>query len=158
MADYQFSTVWRVEASVQEVWEILSHPDLWPEWWGSLVQIIELRKGDGRGIGALHRYTWKGALPYHITFDIHVLTIQPLCLLEGEASGEVEGRGVWSLSAHGRETLVRYDWDIRTNTRWMNLLAPLAGPVFRWNHHRVMRDGAKGLARRLGRRVEVHVG
>jgi negative regulator of sigma E activity len=24
MADYQFSTVWRVEASVQEVWEILS--------------------------------------------------------------------------------------------------------------------------------------
>jgi len=122
------------------------------------VQIVELRKGDGRGIGALHRYTWKGALPYHITFDIHVLTIQPLCLLEGEASGEVEGRGVWSLSAHGRETLVRYDWDIRTNTRWMNLLAPLAGPVFRWNHHRVMRDGAKGLARRLGRRVEVHVG
>ncbi|MCG1031037.1 SRPBCC family protein [Bacillus amyloliquefaciens] len=158
MADYQFSTVWRVEASVQEVWEILCHPDLWPEWWESLEQIIELKKGDVRGIGALHRYTWKGALPYRLTFDIHVLTIQPLCLLEGEASGEVEGRGVWSLSERGRETIVRYDWDIRTNARWMNVLAPLAGPVFRWNHDRVMRDGAKGLARRLGRRVEVSVG
>ena len=158
MADYQFSTVWRVEASVQEVWEILCHPDLWPEWWESLEQIIELKKGDGRGIGALHRYTWKGALPYRLTFDIHVLTIQPLCLLEGEASGEVEGRGVWSLTERGRETIVRYDWDIRTNARWMNVLAPLAGPVFRWNHDRVMRDGAKGLARRLGRRVEVSVG
>lgn len=158
MADYQFSTVWRVEASVQEVWEILCHPDLWPEWWESLEQIIELKKGDVRGIGALHRYTWKGALPYRITFDIHVLTIQPLCLLEGEASGEVEGRGVWSLTERGRETIVRYDWDIRTNARWMNVLAPLAGPVFRWNHDRVMRDGAKGLARRLGRRVEVSVG
>ncbi|WP_312346777.1 SRPBCC family protein [Leclercia sp.] len=158
MADYQFSTIWRVEASVQEVWEILCHPDLWPEWWESLEQIIELKKGDGRGIGALHRYTWKGALPYRITFDIHVLTIQPLCLLEGEASGEVEGRGVWSLTERGRETIVRYDWDIRTNARWMNMLAPLAGPVFRWNHDRVMRDGAKGLARRLGRRVEVSVG
>ncbi|QGU11040.1 polyketide cyclase [Leclercia sp. J807] len=158
MADYQFSTVWRVEASVQEVWEILCHPDLWPEWWESLEQIIELKKGDVRGIGALHRYTWKGALPYRITFDIHVLTIQPLCLLEGEASGEVEGRGVWSLTERGRETIVRYDWDIRTNARWMNMLAPLAGPVFRWNHDRVMRDGAKGLARRLGRRVEVSVG
>lgn len=158
MADYQFSTVWRVEASVQEVWEILCHPDLWPEWWESLEQIIELKKGDVRGIGALHRYTWKGALPYRLTFDIHVLTIQPLCLLEGEASGEVEGRGVWSLTERGRETIVRYDWDIRTNARWMNVLAPLAGPVFRWNHDRVMRDGAKGLARRLGRRVEVSVG
>lgn len=158
MADYQFSTIWRVEASVQEVWEILCHPDLWPEWWESLEQIIELKKGDVRGIGALHRYTWKGALPYRLTFDIHVLTIQPLCLLEGEASGEVEGRGVWSLTERGRETIVRYDWDIRTNARWMNVLAPLAGPVFRWNHDRVMRDGAKGLARRLGRRVEVSVG
>ena len=158
MADYQFSTVWRVEASVQEVWEILCHPDLWPEWWESLEQIIELKKGDVRGIGALHRYTWKGALPYRLTFDIHVLTIQPLCLLEGEASGEVEGHGVWSLTERGRETIVRYDWDIRTNARWMNMLAPLAGPIFRWNHDRVMRDGAKGLARRLGRRVEVSVG
>lgn len=158
MADYQFSTVWRVEASVQEVWEILCHPDLWPEWWESLEQIIELKKGDVRGIGALHRYTWKGALPYRLTFDIHVLTIQPLCLLEGEASGEVEGRGVWSLTERGRETIVRYDWDIRTNARWMNVLAPLAGAIFRWNHDRVMRDGAKGLARRLGRRVEVSVG
>ena len=158
MADYQFSTIWRVEASVQEVWDILCHPDLWPEWWESLVQIVELKKGDVRGIGALHRYTWKGALPYHITFDIHVLTIQPLSLLEGEASGEVVGRGVWSLSDHGQETIVRYDWDIRTNPRWMNLLAPLAGPVFRWNHHQVMRDGANGLARRLGTRVEVYAG
>jgi len=57
MADYQFSTVSRFEASVQEVWEILSHPDLWPEWWGSLVQIVELSKGDAPGIRALHRYT-----------------------------------------------------------------------------------------------------
>lgn len=158
MADYRFSTVWRVKASRQVVWDILCHPDLWPEWWDSLVQITELKKGDVQGIGALHRYTWKGALPYRLTFDIHVLTIEPLCLLEGEASGEVEGRGVWSLSEQGVETVVRYDWNIRTNTRWMNLLAPLAGPVFRWNHDRVMRDGAKGLARRLGTRVEIDSG
>ncbi|WP_159339376.1 MULTISPECIES: SRPBCC family protein [Leclercia] len=158
MADYTFSTLWRVEASLQEVWAILSHPDVWPEWWESLEQVIELKRGDARGIGALHRYTWKGALPYRLTFDIHVLTIQPLSLLEGEASGEVEGRGVWSFSEHEGNTLVRYDWDIRTTTRWMNLLAPLAAPVFRWNHHRVMRDGAQGLARKLGRRVEMSVG
>ncbi|MCP2005358.1 SRPBCC family protein [Buttiauxella ferragutiae] len=156
MADYKFCTIWRVEASVSEVWDILCHPDLWPEWWGSLEQIIELKKGDIQGIGALHRYTWKGVLPYRITFDIHVLNITPFCLLEGEASGEVEGRGVWSFSDNGVDTIVRYDWNIRTNTRWMNYLAPLAAPVFRWNHHMVMRDGAKGLARKLGTRVEVY--
>lgn len=76
------------------VWDVFSHPDRWPEWWGSLERIVEIRKGDLRGIGALHRYTWKGALPYRLTFDINVLKIRPCTLLEGQASGTVEGRGM----------------------------------------------------------------
>lgn len=50
MADYQFSTVWRVEASIQEVWDVFSHPDQWPEWWESLERIVEIKKGDVQGI------------------------------------------------------------------------------------------------------------
>ena len=91
MANYRFSTVWRVEASIQEVWDVFSHPDQWPEWWESLERIVEIKKGDIQGIGALHRYTWKGALPYRLTFDINVLNILPCSLLEGQASGAVEG-------------------------------------------------------------------
>lgn len=155
MADYQFSTVWRVEASIQEVWDVFSHPDQWPEWWGSLERIVEIKKGDVQGIGALHRYTWKGALPYRLTFDINVLNILPCSLLEGQASGAVEGRGVWYFSASGAETIVRYDWNVRTTIRWMNYLAPLAAPVFRWNHDTVMREGARGLARKLATNVYI---
>lgn len=155
MAEYRFSTTWQVKAPLQTVWDILCHPDMWPHWWKGLEQIIEIEKGDLQGIGALHRYTWKGVLPYRITFDIHVLTIVPLRLLEGQASGEVEGIGQWSLFFNGTDTIVRYDWHIRTNTRWMNCLAPIAAPLFRWNHDSVMREGAKGLARKLGTRVEM---
>ncbi|WP_145550437.1 SRPBCC family protein [Yersinia intermedia] len=155
MAEYRFSTTWQVKAPLQTVWDILCHPDMWPHWWKGLEQIIEIEKGDLQGIGALHRYTWKGVLPYRITFDIHVLTIIPLRLLEGQASGEVEGIGQWSLFFNGTDTIVRYDWHIRTNTRWMNCLAPIAAPLFRWNHDSVMREGAKGLARKLGTRVEM---
>ena len=32
----------------------------------------------------------------------------------------------------------------------MNLLAPAARPVFRWNHDQLMREGGQSLARRLG--------
>ena len=35
----------------------------------------------------------------------------------------------------------------------MNLLAPLARPIFEWNHDVVMRRGAEGLARLLGARL-----
>lgn len=155
MAEYRFSTLWRVEAPLQIVWDILAHPDMWPNWWKSLEQVVEIEKGDIRGIGALHRYTWKGALPYRITFDIHVVTIKPLHSLEGVASGEVEGIGLWSLFYDGTDTIVRYDWQIRTNKRWMNYLAPIAAPLFRWNHHSVMREGAKGLACKLGTKVYI---
>lgn len=155
MAEYQFSTTWRIKAPLQDVWDVLYHPDVWPEWWRNVVRIVEIEKGDEYGIGALHRYTWKGVLPYRITFDIRVMDIVPLQLLEGQASGEVEGIGQWFLSYDGTYTLARYHWHIRTKALWMNCLAPLTAPLFRWNHHSVMREGARGLARKLGTHVEV---
>ena len=35
----------------------------------------------------------------------------------------------------------------------MNLLAPLARPLFRWNHDAIMREGGVALARRLNVRL-----
>jgi hypothetical protein len=35
----------------------------------------------------------------------------------------------------------------------MNLVAPLAAPVFRWNHNVVMHQGGEGLAVLLGARL-----
>jgi hypothetical protein len=47
-------------------------------------------------------------------------------------------------------TIVRYDWNVETTKRWMNLLTPIARPLFEWNHNVVMNWGAEGLAKRLG--------
>ena len=46
-----------------------------------------------------------------------------------------------------------YEWDVGTKRRWMNLLAPIARPIFAWNHDYVMRNGAQGLARLLDARL-----
>jgi hypothetical protein len=35
----------------------------------------------------------------------------------------------------------------------MNLLAPVARPIFRWNHNVVMHQGGRGLAALLGARL-----
>lgn len=154
MREYQFSTIWRIKAPLQAVWDAIFHPDNWHCWWKSVKQVIEMEKGDVSGVGALHRYTWKGALPYRLTFNMRVLNIQPMLTLEGEASGEVEGKGKWHFTHDGTYTIVRYDWHVRTNTWWMNLLAPLVHPLLRWNHDVVMREGAKGLSHLLGASVE----
>ena len=38
----------------------------------------------------------------------------------------------------------------------MNRLAPLARPAFAWNHDYVMRQGARGLAEKLGVELVTH--
>ena len=153
MARFRFSTVWCINAPVHEVWEAIHDSTRWPEWWKNVEHVSELQSGAGDGLGAVHRYTWKGALPYRVIVDMRVTRVEPLSALEGEASGALEGTGRWSFSADGGNTTVRYDWHVRTTSGWMNLLAPVARPVFRWNHDSIMREGGRALARRLNARL-----
>jgi hypothetical protein len=153
MKTYDFVTVWRVKAPIESVWNEIYHSGDWPTWWKGVESVVEVRKGDERGVGSIHRYIWKSKLPYRLSFDMETVRVEPPRLLEGIAVGELQGRGLWQLSTESSETIVRYDWNVETTKRWMNLLSPSARPLFEWNHNVVMSWGAQGLARRLGTSV-----
>ncbi|MBI3935656.1 MAG: SRPBCC family protein [Betaproteobacteria bacterium] len=153
MAEYRLTTVWRIDAPLQQVYEAICRPARWPSWWWGVKDVVELEPGDERGVGRLLRYTWKALLPYALTFTIRVVRVEPLAALEGIADGELEGTGRWRFSQEGSITAVCYEWQVRTTKRWMNLLAPIASPLFEWNHNLIMREGGKGLARLLGARL-----
>lgn len=150
MKAYEFLTIWRVKAPIESVWNEIYHSDEWPTWWKGVESVVEVRKGDENGVGSVRRYTWKSKLPYRLSFGMQTIRIEPPRLLEGIAIGELQGRGLWQLSTEGSETIVRYDWNVETTKSWMNLLAPIARPLFEWNHNVVMSWGAEGLAKRLG--------
>jgi uncharacterized protein YndB with AHSA1/START domain len=158
MAEYRFLTTWCLEAPIEPVWEAIHDSERWPEWWRGVERVVELDPGDEAGIGQVGRYTWKSRLPYELSFDVTTLRKERPHLLEGEASGELAGTGTWRLSEGGGLTTVLYEWDVRTTRAWMNLLAPLARPVFAWNHDWVMKHGGEGLARLLGARLVVASG
>jgi uncharacterized protein YndB with AHSA1/START domain len=152
--EYRLSTIWHIDAPLQEVWAAIQDSAHWPEWWNNVVCVEQLEAGSDQGVGAVQRYTWKGWLPYRLVFDMRVTRVVPLVALEGEASGDVEGAGRWSFSSDSyHRTVVRYDWCIRTRRGWMNALAPLMRPVFQWNHDAVMHEGGEALARRLDARL-----
>jgi hypothetical protein len=153
MKTYDFVTVWRVKAPIESVWNEIYHSGDWPTWWKGVESVVEVRKGDERGVGSIHRYTWKSKLPYRLSFEMQTVRVEPPRLLEGIAVGELQGRGLWQLSTEGSETIVRYDWNVVTTKRWMNLLSPIARPLFEWNHNVVMNWGAEGLQKRLGATV-----
>jgi hypothetical protein len=152
MADYRFLTTWMIDAPPQDVWNAIYHPERWPEWWKGVQSVEKLREGDGDGVGSVYRHRWKSMLPYTVGFDIETIRVEPRTLIEGRAEGGLAGIGRWRFF-HGDATVVTYEWIVRTTKPWMNALAPLARPVFEWNHDVVMRRGGEGLARHLGARL-----
>jgi hypothetical protein len=111
--------------------------------------------GEGRRIGsgcATPLYVVESAAVPAV-FQHAVNVVQPPYLLAGEAIGELTGTVLWTLSAADTSTRVRYEWEVVTSRAWMNMLAPLMAPAFRWNHRQVMAAGARGLAQYLGVRL-----
>lgn len=153
MNRYALVTEWQLEAPIERVWEALYDVASWPAWWPYVLAVKELESGDARGVGAVRRYTWSSRLPYRLSFNMRSTVVERPQVLEGEAVGELNGTGRWTLTEAGAITRVRYAWNVATSRAWMNALAPLMAPMFRWNHGQVMAAGGRGLAAHLGVRL-----
>jgi uncharacterized protein YndB with AHSA1/START domain len=150
MSAYSFVTVWRLAAPIDRVWDAIRDSERWPTWWSYVVEVRRLTSGDEQGVGERFETRWRTRLPYTLAFTFETTRVERPHLLEGRASGELEGLGRWRLQEEGGITVVQYEWQVSTNKAWMNLLAPIARPAFSWNHDAIMNSGGEGLARYLG--------
>ena len=155
--DYRFLTTWLLECERDRVWDAIYESEAWPEWWRGVKVAERLTEGDEHGIGQRGRYVWRSRIPYAVEFEIRTTRVERPFLLEGEATGGLEGVGRWRLfeerDAGTPVTAVLYEWNVRTTKPWMNLVAPIARPVFEWNHDWVMRNGGVGMCRLLDCRL-----
>ena len=150
MPSYRFLTTWLIDAPRERAWAELHDAVSWPDWWRGVVRVEELEPGDEDSVGARHLIKWRSRLPYPLEFEFVTDSVDAPREMAGRAFGELQGSGRWRLFEDGDVTAVLYEWNVETTKRWMNRLAPLARPVFAWNHDVVMRWGGEGLARRLG--------
>lgn len=156
MAAFAFLTTWCVAAPIQDVWDVISTRERYPEWWKGVRSVSELEPGGEHGVGALSRVRWRSRLLYSLQFDMRVTRAEPPYLLEGHASGELQGTGVCRLYEGAAGTALIYSWEVSTTRAWMTGLAPFVRPLFTWNHDQIMRQGAHGLAQRLGVELVAH--
>jgi hypothetical protein len=96
-----------------------------------------------------YRIAWRSRVPYQLEFDFEVVDLDEPRSMHGVAGGALTGMGHWRLYEQDGVTAVTYEWNVETTKLWMNVLGPLARPVFEYNHDIVMRWGGEGLARRL---------
>jgi hypothetical protein len=102
VAGYRFSTVWWTAAGTDRVWEVLANYATWSTWWRGIQSVEVLRDGDESGVGTILRQQWRSRVPYTLIFDLEMLRIESGKLLDGRASGDLEGACRWTFASGRR--------------------------------------------------------
>jgi hypothetical protein len=153
VVQYHLASRWTFAAPVGAVWAELSRPELWPTWWKGVQAVRLLEQGDGNGLGAYREMSWRGLFPARLRFKLRTVKIEPRALIETMADGQLTGMGRWQLVRAGAGTEVQHDWIVNVSVPDVPVLSALAGLLFRWNYHWLMKAGQRGLESRVGVRL-----
>jgi hypothetical protein len=151
--DYHFIDRWRVEGDVKEVADILEDALSLSTWWPSVYfEVKEIEPGGERGVGKLISLRAGGWLPYTLRIEFRTTESRYPNGFSMDATGDLEGKGVWTFAPDGPFVNVTYDWTIRANKPIVDKLSFLLKPIFRSNHNWTMRRGEESLKLELLRR------
>ena len=142
-AEYLFVDEWDVAAPPQAVFEALADARTYPRWWTPVYLDVDA-DGPPR-LGKVSRQHFKGRLPYHLHTESTITRLEPPNVVEGDVTGDLRGRGTWTLTPTASGTHVRFDWRVLADRRLLRLLTPVLRPVFRWNHNWAIARAMEGL-------------
>lgn len=144
---YHFITRIEMTAEPERIWKVLARSESWIGWWRWLRSVEVIDEGGDDGTGHRVRHVVGSPLRYRLGYVGRVTNATEPFMSRFEAEGDLKGQGLFTLehTNHG-STLLVFHWLVETPKPWMNLLAPLARPVFVWSHHRLMEDFAEDLA------------
>ena len=150
---FRIPTTWRVRGRIEDVAIILSEPEEFPRWWGDVyLSVKTIKAGDANSIGQTVAVYSKGWLPYRLNWQGTLVENRMPTSWTVEATGDLVGRGIWTLTQTGDAAEVSYDWSVSSDRLLFRLLAPF----FRWlmisNHKWAMAKGEAGLEAELARR------
>ena len=153
-ADYHFVDCWRVEGDVKEVADIIEDALSLSRWWPSVYfQVKELESGNGaHGVGKLISLRAGGQLPYTLRINFRTVESRYPDGFSMDATGDLEGKGIWTFEQDGPFVNVTYDWTISANKTIIEKFSFLLKPIFRSNHNWTMKRGEESLKLELARR------
>jgi hypothetical protein len=151
--EYRLITHWRVQASIEECFDIIAEVRERPRWWPSAyLDILEIQPGDERGVDKVVRATTKGRLPYILRWHFSVTEANRPDRIRIRAWGDFEGDGVWTFLQDGPTALITFEWRIKLNKAFLRWLSPLIRPIVELNHRWAMARGEESLRLEIDRR------
>jgi len=151
--EYHFVSRWRVEGTCGEVADVIGDPLSLARWWPAVyLAVEEVRPPDATGVGRRVRLHTRGWLPYTLRWEFEVVESRYPYGFALTATGDFNGRGVWTFAQDGPEVDITYDWRISAEKPLLRSLSFLLKPVFAANHRWAMAQGEVSLALELARR------
>ena len=95
--------------------------------------------------GAHWEFRFRTRLPYDMGFVAEVRQNHTAYTGEARVAGRVVGEAAWRVEPVDGGAKVGFEWQVRPQPAWMRAVAPLARPVFSWNHRSLMAEAAFGL-------------
>src|ERR1700722_12458822 len=136
---YIFRSVWEVEATRADLFEVLGDLGAYPAWWP------EVRGAVKRGESAFE-LTCRSYLPYDLVFRSSQERRDPVAgVLEARLTGDLEGISRWTLTSDGARSKAVFEEDVIAEKSLLRRLSLVARPAFRANHSLMMSHGQAGL-------------
>jgi hypothetical protein len=149
MARYTFVDRWTVRAPIQQVYETISDARTYPSWWPVYASVEPLVEMPPPHIGSTVRLIVKSVLGYRLALEVELVEATPPARFMTVTRGNLEGTGEWVLVQQGDTTTATWTWIVASRHRLLNLLEPVAKPLFAWSHRDASRKGARGLRQLL---------
>ncbi len=147
---YHLVSRWRVKARAEEVYDIVSQPLEYPRWWPAVyLNVREIAPGGRGGVGRRVRLHTKGWLPYTLRWEATTTAAESPRRIAIEASGDFNGKGVWTFTQDGEFVDIQYDWNLEVGKPLLRYLTPVMQPVFEANHRWAMEQGEISLREEL---------
>ena len=135
---YRFSATYTLQAPRDRVHAVLVDLENYCDWW---MQVRGVAKIDDDTALVVCR----SVLPYDLELVLTAVS-REVDLLEVRIEGPIRGYARYHLvEASPGVTSLRFEQEVRAESRLMVLASYVARPLLVWNHHRMMRGSEQGL-------------
>lgn len=141
--EYVFVDEWDVAAPIAAVFDALADATSYPTWWTPVYIDVEA-DGEAR-VGQVSHQHFKGRLPYHLHTTSEITRLDRPTAVGADVSGDLRGRGLWTLTPTDGGTHVRFDWRVFADRPLLRALTPVLRPLFRSNHNWAIARAKAGL-------------
>jgi uncharacterized protein YndB with AHSA1/START domain len=146
MARYRFVDHWYIQAPIEQVFEHIADPGTYPQWW-PVYPKVEMHPGPQPAeVGNQANLTVRSPLGYQLNLLTETTESDPPRWLNTRSQGDLQGTGTWEFAQEEDGTThVTWTWIVESHHPLLNVLEPIAKPLFEWSHNYVSGKGHRGL-------------